>query len=135
MFDLSSALVLGLTLTGLVALARSIALGTNTQRIVAITCLVVGIAAVLLVSASNFSSDEVVLNRSLDSLNFWSQLVVGILLAGIAAGIWEGYTAVKNVGHNYTQPPERATTTPPPTPTQLPAETTTDDDTTPPEWK
>jgi len=100
MFDIGSAVVLGLVLTGLVTLARTFVEGPNKSRIVAGLCLVLSVIAVLLVSASDFASEQVVLERSLDSLNVFSQLVVAVLLAGVASGIWEGLTAIKNIGEN-----------------------------------
>ena len=100
MFDIGSAIVLGLVLTGLISLVRNLAFGTMHDRLVVICCLVVSIIAVLLVAASDFAHENVVLDRSLDTLNFWSQMVVALLLSGLASGIWQGFEAVKNVGQN-----------------------------------
>ena len=100
MFDIGSAIVLGLVLTGLVTLVYSLVVGDTAERIKVAVCLVVSIITVLLVAASDFAKEQVVLDRSLDSLNVPSQLVVALLLAGIAAGIWQGLKAVSNVGEN-----------------------------------
>jgi hypothetical protein len=107
--DVGSAVILGLTLTGLVSLAYSLVTGTTQDRVKAALCLVIGIGVTLLVGASDFASQQIVLDRSLASMNIWSQIVVGILLAGIASGVWQGYAAVKNVGENQVHyPPDDA---------------------------
>jgi hypothetical protein len=98
-FDIGSAIVLGLVLTGLVTLVHSLITGTKDDRIKVLVCLVVSVVAVLLVAASDFAHEQVVLDRSLDSLNFWSQMVIALLLAGIASGIWTGFKAVSRVGN------------------------------------
>lgn len=105
MFDIGSAVVLGLVLTGLVVLARSLIYGTTTDRVVALVCLAVSVVAVQLVAASDFASEQVVLDRALNSMNFWSQLVVALLLSGIAATVWQGIKAVRNIGQNQDAPP------------------------------
>lgn len=98
MFDIGSAVVLGLVLTGLVTLAHTLIKGDNDSKVAAGICLVVSIIAVQLVAASDFASEQVVLDRALNDLNFWSQLVVSLLLAGVAAGVWTGFKAVSRVG-------------------------------------
>lgn len=100
MFDLSSAVVVGLVLTGLVSLVRTIVQGPNPRRITAATCFLVSLATIILVSASDFAHDQVILKQPLDRLNVASQIVVAILAAGIASAVWEGYTAAKNIGEN-----------------------------------
>lgn len=100
MFDIGSAIVLGLVLTGLVTLVHSVVVGDNAERLKVAICVVVSVVTVLLVAASDFAKDQVVLDRPLASLNFASQLVVALLLAGIASGIWQGLKAVSNVGEN-----------------------------------
>lgn len=96
--DIGSAVVLGLVIMGLVTLARSLIYGSKQDRVIAITCLVLGIVAVLLVGASDFAHENVVLDRPLDTLNFWSQLVVGLLLGGVASAAWTGVKAVSRIG-------------------------------------
>jgi hypothetical protein len=98
--DLSSAVIVGLVVIGLVALARSLIYGTMQDRVVAVVCLVLGVGTVWLVGASDFASEQVILNKPLDSMNFWSQLLVGILVGGIASAGWQGYKSVRNVGQN-----------------------------------
>ena len=108
MLDLGSAIILGLVVTGLVKLARDFAFGDTRTRITVGICLVVSVAAVLLVAASDFASEQVVLDRPLDSLNTASQLVVALLLAGFASVAWQTLGAVRNVGENepkYGPPP------------------------------
>ncbi len=105
MFDIGSAVVLGLVLTGLVVLARSLIYGSTSDRVMVVTCLVVSIIAVQLVAASDFASEQVVLDRALNSLNFASQLVVSLLLSGLAATAWQGVKAVRNIGQNDNPPP------------------------------
>lgn len=100
MFDLASAVVLGLVVLGLVSLVHSLILGTNADRVKVVVCLAVSVVAVVLVAASDFAHEQVVLDRPLDSLNFASQLVVSLLIAGIASAAWQGYQTVKNVGQN-----------------------------------
>jgi cell division protein FtsW (lipid II flippase) len=95
-------------LLGLVSLAKSLAFGTNRDRIVAGLTIVIAVVAVLLVAASDFGHTQVVLDVPLDSMNFWSQLVVAVILAGLGSGVWQGLAAVKNVGQNQVaaaQPP------------------------------
>lgn len=101
MFDIGSAVVLGLVLMGLVAMARALVLGPNADRLKVVICLVVSVVAVLLVAASDFAHEQVVLDRALDTLNFWSQMVVALLLAGIASASWQGVKAVRSIGQNY----------------------------------
>ncbi len=105
MFDIGSAVVLGLVLTGLVVLARSLIYGSNSDRVMVGTCLAVSVVAVQLVAASDFAGEQVVLDRALNSLNFASQLVVSLLLSGIAATVWQGVKAVRNIGQNDNPPP------------------------------
>lgn len=105
MFDIGSAVVLGFVLTGLVTLVHSLVLGDNPERIKVGICLVASVVTVVLVAASDFAKEQVVLDRPLASLNVASQLVVALLLSGIAAGIWQGLKAVSNVGQNQAQPP------------------------------
>ncbi len=104
MFDIGSAIVLGLVLTGLTTLVHSLVVGGKAERIKVGVCLIVSIITVQLVAASDFAKDQVVLDRALNSLNFWSQLVIALLLSGIAAGIWQAFVAVKNVGENQDKP-------------------------------
>jgi hypothetical protein len=98
--DLGSAAILGAVVVGLVALARSLIFGVNRDRIIAGTCLAIGIGATWLVGASDFASEQVVLDKPLDQLNFWSQMLVGVLVAGVASAGWQGYKAIANVGEN-----------------------------------
>lgn len=98
MFDIGSAVVLGLVVVGLVSLVKSLVYGTTQDRVITVACLVVAFIAVMLVAASDFAREQVVLDRTLDSLNFWSQMVIVLLLAGTASGIWQGYKAVSRVG-------------------------------------
>lgn len=105
MNDLSGAVVLGLVVVGLVSWARTMIEGPNKSRLISGVCLVVGVVAVLLVGASDWSHEQVVLNKSLDSLNFWSQLLLGVLVGGFASGSWETLRAVKNIGDNQSEVP------------------------------
>jgi hypothetical protein len=101
--DLGSAVVLGLVLIGLVQLVMSVL--DPTKRLVALVSLAVAIVAVQLVAASDFASEQVVLDRPLNSMNFASQLVVSLLAAGIASGVWQiGAKAVSNIGQNQEPP-------------------------------
>lgn len=98
MFDIGSAVVLGLVLMGLVALAKTLIDGPGRDRIIVLVCFVVAFIAVMLVAASDFAHEQVVLDRTLDSLNFWSQLVIVVLLTGLASAAWQGIKAVSRVG-------------------------------------
>lgn len=98
MFDIGSAVVLGLVLTGLVSLTHTLVVGPNGDRVKVAICLAVSIVAVQLVAASDFAAEQVVLNRHLNALNFWSQMVIALLLSGIASGIWLGLKSVSNIG-------------------------------------
>lgn len=100
MLDLGSAAVVGLVVLGLVALARSLIYGTNQDRVIAGVSLVVGIGAVLLVGASDFAHEQVLLDRPLDTLNGWSQVLLGVLVGGVASAGWQGVKAIRNVGEN-----------------------------------
>lgn len=100
MFDLTSAVVLGLVLFGLVEAAKNLIWGTNRERVIVASALAVSVITVVLVAASDFAHEQVVLDRSLDSLNFASQLVVALLLAGLAAAAFKGVQAVRNIGEN-----------------------------------
>src|SRR5678815_1807122 len=101
MLDLGSAVVLGAVVLGLVALARSLIFGTNVDRIVAGVCVVVSVLAVVLVAASDFAHENVVLDRPLDSVNFASQLVIALMLSGFASAGWQALRSVRNIGDNY----------------------------------
>lgn len=59
-----------------------------------------GILVVVLVAASDFGHEQVVMDRPLDSLNGASQVVVGLLLGAFATGIDQGLKAIRNVGQN-----------------------------------
>src|SRR5262245_43144881 len=102
--DLTSAVILGAVVLGLVSMARTALNGATKDRLTVVIVLVVSIVAVLLVAASDFGSTQVILSRSLDKMNFWSQLVVGVLLAGLGSGGWEALRAVKNIGDNQSAP-------------------------------
>jgi hypothetical protein len=99
--DLGQAVVLGLVLVGLTQLVMTLVKGPNDARIVAVVALGVALVAVQLVAASDFAAEQIVLDRPLNSMNFASQLVVSLLAAGIASGVWQGYVALKNVGQNH----------------------------------
>lgn len=100
MFDIASAVILGLVVVGLVSQVRSLIYGTKDDRIAVVACLVIAVVAVLVVAASDFGHEQVVLDRPLDSLNIWSQLVVALLVAGVASAAWQGVKAVRNIGAN-----------------------------------
>jgi hypothetical protein len=99
-FDLKSAVVLGLVLTGLVTQVVKLVSGDNRERLKVVACLGVAIVAVQLVAASDFASTEIVLERPLNSLNFASQLVVAILAAGVASLTWEIVKRIDGIGEN-----------------------------------
>lgn len=61
---------------------------------------VLGILVVVLVAASDFGHEQVVMDKPLDTLNGASQVVVGLLLGALATGIDQGLKAIKNVGQN-----------------------------------
>lgn len=101
MFDLGSAVVLGLVVMGLVAMVHTLIYGPGPDRVKVVACLVVAFIAVVLVAASDFANEQVVLNRKLDSLNFWSQMVIVLLVAGVASAVWNiGVKAISNIGQN-----------------------------------
>lgn len=105
MFDTGSAVVLGLVVLGLVQMAKKLIEGTNKERVTVAVCLVVAVVTVLLVAASDFAAEQVVLDRSLESLNFASQMVVALLLAGSAVSLYTiGVKAVSNIGQNAEKP-------------------------------
>jgi hypothetical protein len=99
-FDLGNAIVLGLLVAGLVSLVKTLVEGDHKARVTVLACLGVSIVAVFLAAASDFSHEQVLLNTPLDEMNVWSQLIVAVLLAGLASGIWQGFQAVKNIGYN-----------------------------------
>jgi hypothetical protein len=76
--------------------------GPWASRKVAIIAIVVAVVGVQLVAASDFAETEIVLDRALNSMNFWSQLVISLLAAGIGSGVWQiGSKAVSNIGQNH----------------------------------
>lgn len=97
MFDLASAVVLGLVVMGLVTMAMAVKDGKWAEVVI---CLAVSFGAVMLVAASDFAHEQVVLDRPLDTLNLASQAVVALLIAGVAATAWETLKAAKNIGQN-----------------------------------
>lgn len=101
MFDISSAVILGLVVLGLIAIAKTLYEGSARDRIIVAICFLVSLVTVVLVAASDFASEQVVLDRPLSTLNFGSQLVVVILLTGTASAAYEGLKAVKNIGENH----------------------------------
>lgn len=99
MFDLGSAVVLGLVVMGLVTMVHTLVYGPGPDRVKVVSCLVVAFIAVQVVAASDFANEQVVLNRKLDSLNFWSQMVIVLLVAGVASAVWNiGVKAISNIG-------------------------------------
>lgn len=98
MFDLTSAVVLGLIVMGLIALAKTLVDGPNRDRLIVGVCFAISFVSVMLIAASDFAHESVVLKRELDTMNFWSQLVVVVLTTGIATGIWKGVKAITNIG-------------------------------------
>lgn len=96
--DLASAAILAGVVVGLVTLANSIVFGTAKQRIVGIVVVVISFLAVMLVAQSDFGHTQVVLSKPLDTMNFGSQLVVVVLLAGGASVLWEGFKRVSDIG-------------------------------------
>lgn len=97
--ELTGLVVVGAAILGLVTLARTLVEGpTNKDRLVAVLCLVIAVVAVVLVGASDFAEQEIVLDRPLNSLNGASQALLGILLAGTASAAWTGLKALSLVG-------------------------------------
>ena len=100
--ELGQAVVLGAVLIGLTQLVMSLIKGPGPSRLVAVVSLVVSIVGVQLVAASDFAETQIVLDRPLNSLNFASQLVIALLAAGTASGLWQIVPkAVKNIGANF----------------------------------
>ena len=66
-----------------------------------------GIFATILVSHSAWGHKQVVSGISLDTMNWWSQLLVGLAVGGLANlghfGITRG---IANIGQNQTSPPQ-----------------------------
>jgi len=69
-------------------------------RVVALTALIVGQAAVWLVATTAWAHEQVIGSKPLDDLNSGSKVLVGLLVAGVAAGISQTLKAVANVGEN-----------------------------------
>lgn len=97
-FNLAGAAILAATLVGLVSLAKTFAFGTQRERVTAGIVLAVSVVAVFLVAASDFAHTQTVLDRPLDQMNVWSQLVVAVLVAGLGAGGWETLKKVADIG-------------------------------------
>lgn len=98
-FNLGSAIVLGLVIMGLVSMVHTLVYGPNSDRVKVGACLGVSFLAVVLVAASDFAHQQIILDRPLDSMNFWSQMVIVFLAAGIASGVWQvGPKAISNIG-------------------------------------
>lgn len=113
---LGGALVLGLVLTGVVKLVHDAVFGDTIARLKVAICVIVAVVVVLLISASDFASETVILKKSLASLNVWSQLVIALLVAGVASTIWQTLGAVRNVGENEVKRPTLAPRDDNPTP-------------------
>lgn len=96
--DLASAAILAGVIVGLVTLANSIVFGTAKQRVVGIVVVIISFVAVMLVAQSDFGHTQVVLSKPLDTMNFYSQLVVVVMLAGGASVLWEGFKRVSDIG-------------------------------------
>ena len=71
------------------------------SRITAATALLVGQAAVWLVGTTAWAHEQVIGTKPLDELNTGSKILVGLFVAGTAAGFNQVLGAVKNVGQNY----------------------------------
>jgi len=71
------------------------------SRIIAVSALIVGQAAVWLVGTTAWAHEQVIGTKPLDELNTGSKVLVGLFAAGVAAGINQVLGAVKNVGQNY----------------------------------
>lgn len=100
MFDLTSAAVVAFLLFGLVEAVKNLLWGTNKERVIVAAAFVVSLVTIVLVAASDFAHEQVVLDRPLDSLNFASQLVIALLAMGLAAAAFKGVQAVRNIGEN-----------------------------------
>jgi hypothetical protein len=104
MLDLSSAVVLGFVLTGLIALGKTLYDGPNRDRVIVGICFIVSFTTVMLIAASDFAHESVILKIPLDSMNFWSQMVIVLLATGLASAIWKGYKAINGIASSNSKP-------------------------------
>lgn len=102
---LAGAVVLGLLVTGLVKLANDLIEGDAKTRRRAGVCIGIGQLGTQLVAHSDFAAGEKVLGRTLDTMNLGSQVVVGVLVAGLAVAAWLALDALRNVGENQVKRP------------------------------
>lgn len=98
--DFGNATMLMAALAGLTQLAKTAWKGTKEQRITVALVVVLSILAVFLLAASVWAHEQVLGGHPLDSLDFGSKLVVALFLSGAASALWEGYSALKNIGSN-----------------------------------
>lgn len=98
--DFAQAALLVAGLLGITQLAKTFVYGTTRERVNAAIVLVASTVATLLVAQSDWASTQVVGDKPLSTLNFWSLLLVAVFLAGASSTAWELLGAVKNVGEN-----------------------------------
>lgn len=96
--DFGQAAILTFVFLGLVSEAKSLVWGTNKERITIGIVNVVAIIVVFLVAESAWGEFQVIGDQKLGLLDWASKLLVAIVLAGSASGLWQGFTAIKNVG-------------------------------------
>ena len=76
----------------------------NNPRITSAVVVGVSLVAPFLISASVWADEQVIGDKVLGDLNFWSLVVVGIFLAGAETAVFLGLDAVKNIGNNQPKP-------------------------------
>jgi malonyl CoA-acyl carrier protein transacylase len=96
--DFGQAAILTFVFLGLISEAKSLVWGTNKERITVGLVNVVAVITVFLVATSAWADSQIIGDKNLGALGWSSELLVAIVLAGSASGLWQALSTVKNIG-------------------------------------
>jgi hypothetical protein len=96
--DFGQAAILTFVFLGLISEAKSLVWGTNKERITVGLVNVVAIITVYLVATSAWADSQIIGGKNLGALGWSSELLVAVVLAGSASGLWQALTKVANIG-------------------------------------
>jgi hypothetical protein len=98
--DFGQAAILTFVFLGLVAEAKSLVWGDTKDRLTVVLLNVVAVVTVFLVATSAWADSQIIGGKTLGELGWSSELLVSIVLAGAASGLWQGFDTIKNIGQN-----------------------------------
>jgi Na+/H+ antiporter NhaC len=71
------------------------------STITPIVSIVIGIVAALVIAETDFADNQLVNGIPLGNLNFWSKVVIGVMLGGGASGLAVTGKIISNIGSNH----------------------------------